>query len=86
MVCASMMFMICGIESFAANGELRFSDPSTTVGANVDITAKMSADEGVGSVTATLSYDSQYLKFVGGNGAVDTGSQIQLTGDGGGNR
>ena len=86
MICTSMMFMICGIESFAANGELRFSDPSTTVGANVDITAKLSADEGVGSVTATLSYDSQYLKFVGGNGAVDTGGQIQLTGDGGGNR
>lgn len=81
----SMMFMMCGIVSFAASGELRFSDPSTTVGANVDVTAKLSADGGVSSVNATLSYDSQYLRFVGGNGAVDSGGQIQLTGDGGGN-
>lgn len=84
MICVSTVFMMCGIVSFAASGELRFSDPSTTVGANVDVTARLSADEGVGSVNATLSYDSQYLRFVGGNGAVDTGGQIQLTGDGGG--
>jgi len=80
-----MTFLMCGIVSCAASGELRFSDPSTTVGATVDVTARLSADEALGSVNATLSYDSQYLRFVGGNGAVESGGQIQLTDDGGGN-
>lgn len=84
MLCAGMTFMMCGIVSFATDGELRFSDPSTTVGATVDVTAKLSADDGLGSVSATLSYDSQYLRFVSGSGATDNGGQIQLTGDGGG--
>lgn len=82
--CMCMTFMMGGIVSCAASGELRFSDPSTTVGATVDVTARLSADEALGSVSATLSYDSQYLKFVGGNGAVESGGQIQLTGDGSG--
>lgn len=84
MICASMTFMMCGIVSFAADGQLRFSDPSTTVGATVEVTARMSADDGLGSVNATLSYDSQYLRFVSGSGATDNGGQIQLTGEGGG--
>lgn len=84
-LCAAAIFTVCSMDSFAAGGQLRFSDPSTTVGANVDVTAKLSADESLGSVTASLTYDSQYLRFVGGNGAVDSGGTIQLTGDGGGN-
>ncbi len=84
-LCVGMIFAMCGIESFAAGGQLRFSDPSTTVGATVDVTAKLSSDGSLGSVSATLTYDSQYLRFVGGSGAADTGGQIQLTGDGGGN-
>lgn len=84
-MCAAAVFTVCKIDSFAAGGQLRFSDPSTTVGANVDVTAKLSADDSLGSVSASLTYDSQYLRFVGGNGAVDSGGTIQLTGDGGGN-
>lgn len=84
MICASMTFMMCGIVSFATDGELRFSDPSTTVGATVEVTARLSADDSLGSVSATLSYDSQYLRFVSGDMASDSGGQIQLTGDGGG--
>ena len=33
MLCTAMTFMMCGIVSSAASGQLRFSDPSTTVGA-----------------------------------------------------
>ena len=84
LVCASMTFMMCGIVSFAADGELRFSDPSTTVGATVEVTARLSADDGLGTVNATLSYDSQYLRFVSGSGVTDNGGQLQLTGEGGG--
>lgn len=84
MLCASMTFMMCGIVSFAASGEMRFSDPSTTVGANVEVTVRLSADYSLGNVSATLSYDSQYLRFVSGDMATDNGGQIQLTGNGSG--
>lgn len=84
MLCTVMTVMMCGVVSFAAGGQLRFSDPSTTVGATVEITAKLSADDSLGAASATLSYDSQYLKFVSGDGATDKGGQIELTGDGGG--
>lgn len=85
MICVGMTFMMCGIVSFAASGEMRFSDPSTTVGANVEVSVRLSADYSLGNVNATLSYDSQYLKFVSGDLATDSGGQIQLTGSGGGN-
>ena len=54
-LCVGMIFAMCGIESFAAGGQLRFSDPSTTVGATVDVTAKLSSDGSLGSVSATLT-------------------------------
>ena len=45
MLCTAMTFMMCGIVSSAASGQLRFSDPSTTVGATVEITAKLTCCE-----------------------------------------
>lgn len=80
-----MTFFAAGMVSFAASGELRFSDPSTTVGANVEITARLTADYPMNSVNATLTYDSQYLRFVSGSGVTDNGGQLQLTGNAGGN-
>ena len=67
MLCTAMTFMMCGIVSSAASGQLRFSDPSTTVGATVEITAKLSADESLSEASATLTYDTTALKFIRGD-------------------
>ena len=64
MLCTAMTFMMCGIVSSAASGQLRFSDPSTTVGATVEITAKLSADESLSKASATLTYDTTALKHL----------------------
>ena len=84
-LCASMMFAIIGIESFAAYGELRFNDPSTTVGATVEITPKLTADYSLDSVSATLTYDPTYLKFMSGENATADNGTVTLTGTAGGN-
>ena len=77
--CLSMMILMIPSIAHAAGAELRFSDPSTTVGANVDVTVKLTADSEVSSVSATLTFDSNYLRFVSGEGASATGDQIQLS-------
>lgn len=85
MLCTAMTFMMCGIVSSAASGQLRFSDPSTTVGATVEITAKLSADESLSKGSATLTYDTTALKFISGENATASNGQIELEGSGSGN-
>lgn len=79
--------MLCAcfsISAFAASAELRFSDPQTTVGAEVKITATFSCDSSIESMSATLSYDPSMLRFVeGGNAQVSNGI-IKYTGAGDG--
>lgn len=68
----------------AAAPQLRFSDPSTTVGATVEVTAKLSCDSAVDTVQATLSYDPSFLNFTSGSGATGSDGQIELSGSGNG--
>ena len=60
----------------AASAELRFTDPSTTVGAEVEVTAKFTAPVLMDSLEATLTYDSSKLRFVSGDSA--TGGDVPL--------
>ena len=83
-ICMCMAVLMVPAVAHAAGAELRFSDPSTTVGATFEITAKLTSDGGIESSGATLTYDSSYLKFVSGDSASGGDGQIQLTGAGGG--
>lgn len=79
-----MAVLVLPFSADAAEPQLRFSDPTTTQGATFDVEATFYADEGIGSVNATLAYDAEVLKFVSGDGATASNGQIQLTGNGGG--
>lgn len=81
----TVMLSACfSISAFAASAQLRFSDPQTTVGAEVTITATFSCDSSIESMSATLSYDPSMLRFVeGGNAQVNNGI-IKYTGAGDG--
>lgn len=59
----------------AASGELRFTDSSTTVGAEVEVTAKFSAPIMMDTLEATLAYDSGMLRLVSGDSA--TGATVR---------
>lgn len=63
----------------AASAEFRFSDPSTSVGAEVDVTAKVSSAVSLNTVQATLNYDSSKLKFISGDDATGGDGTINLS-------
>lgn len=83
-ICLSIAVLTIPIVSHAASAELRFSDPSTTLGATFEVTAKLTADESVDTVTAALTYDAASLRFISGEGAAGGNGQIELTGQGSG--
>ena len=68
----------------AASAELRFTDPSTTVGAEVEVTAKLTSSVNIQSLDATLTYDSSMLKFISGDNASGGDGTITLSGSGSG--
>lgn len=78
------MFVPCiSVVTHAASGELRFSDPSTTVGAEVEVTARFTAPVLMDTLEATLTYDSSMLRFVSGDSATGGDGTVTISGDGG---
>lgn len=82
MVC---MFIPCiSMVAQAASAELRFSDPSTTVGAEVQVTAKLSSSSNLKSLEAALTYDTSMLRFVSGDSATGGDGTVTISGTGSG--
>lgn len=70
--------------AYASSGQLRFSDPSTTVGAEVEVTATFTGTVAVQSAEATLTYDTSMLRFVEGGQVTDNNGTLTLSGAGDG--
>lgn len=70
--------------AYASSGQLRFSDPSTTVGAEVEVTATFTGTVAVQSAEATLTYDTSMLRFVEGSQVTDNNGTLSLSGAGDG--
>ena len=81
-----MLCMNLSIVSHAATAELRFTDPETTVGAEVEVTATFTATYPVQSMDATLSYDKTMLKFISGSQVTDNDGTLSITGGGDGSK
>ena len=64
----------------AATAELRFADPSTTVGAEVEVKTKLSSVSSLQSMEATLTYDKSELKFISGDNATAKDGTIKIHG------
>lgn len=63
----------------AATAELRFADPSTTVGAEVEVKTKLSSVSSLQSMEATLTYDKSELKFISGDNATAKDGTIKIS-------
>ena len=63
----------------AATAELRFADPSTTVGAEVEVKTKLSSVSSLQSMEATLTYDKSELKFNSGDNATAKDGTIKIS-------
>ncbi len=68
----------------SAYAELRFTDPSTAVGEEVEVVATFTGSEAVRSVEASLTYDTDSLRFIEGTQASESEGTIQLSGIGDG--
>ena len=69
--------MTCVASATAA--EFRFSDPQTSVGAEVDVTAKVSSAKALNTIQATLSYDKTKLRFISGDDATGGDGTITIS-------
>ena len=87
---ATLLLAICLVVpcftmvSFAANGAIQFTDPSTKVGETLEVIGKVKRTDntGFGKVSVTMTYDTSYLKFKSGNGIVESqAGEITYTGD-----
>ena len=75
MLCPCMSMIV-----HAASAELRFSDPSTTVGAEVEVAIKIYSSADIETLNVTLAYDKDKLRFISGDNATGGDGSIALTG------
>lgn len=76
-----MVFMLCPCVSmivYAASAEVRFSDPSTTVGSEVDVSVRVTSSADIVSLNLTLAYDTDKLRFISGDSATGGGGTITM--------
>ena len=86
---ATLVLAIClivscfSMVSFAADGKIMFTDPSTKVGETLEVTGVVEKSRGnFGKIEITMSYDTNYLKFKSGDGIVEAqAGEITYTGD-----
>ena len=86
---ATLLLAIClmvscfSMVSFAADGKIMFTDPSTKVGETLEVTGVVKKSRGnFGKIEITMIYDTSYLKFKSGDGIVEAqAGEITYTGD-----
>lgn len=73
------------MDADASYAGLHFTDPSTTVGAEVEITADYSSSSTtLESLEATLTYDTEMLRFISGDSTTGGGGTLTISGSGSG--
>lgn len=77
LMCMLCVGMTCVASATAA--EFRFSDPQTSVGAEVEVTAKVSSARALNTIQATLSYDKTKLRFISGDDATGGDGTITIS-------
>ncbi len=87
---ATLVLAVClivpcfSILTHAANGQIQFTDPSAKAGETVEVVGKVKRTDGTGfgKVEITMTYDTTFLKFKGGDGFTEsTAGTIVYVGD-----
>ncbi len=73
--------VLMSLQALAATAQISFSDPSVTVGSEVNVTMKVASTDGTLSrADITLGYDSSLLEFVSGTDAEGGAGTIRVKG------
>ena len=75
-----MVFSFC---SFAADGQLSFSDPSGNVGDSITLNLKVRSDTALSRADISLRYDGNALQFVSGTNTDGGAGTLRVHGSGG---
>lgn len=86
---ATILLAIClvvpcfSMVSFAADGKIMFTDPSTKVGETLEVKGVVQKSAStIGKVEITMTYDTSYLDFQSGDGTVESeAGKLTYTGD-----
>lgn len=88
---ATLFLVVClavpcfSLVAFAAEGTLMFSDPTTKVGENLEVTVKIqSGAAAIGDGKATVTYDKEALEFISGTNASGGDGKLELSATGNG--
>ncbi len=73
--------VLMSLQALAATAQISFSDPSVTVGSEVNVTMKVSSTDGTLSrADITLGYDSSLLEFISGTDAEGGAGTVRVKG------
>ncbi len=73
--------LLLSIQALASSAAITFSDPSVTVGSDVNVTMKVaSGDATLARADVTLSYDANLLEFVSGTDASGGAGTVRING------
>ncbi len=75
-----------GNAAYAASGRIWYDDPQTAVGDEITIgaTAKDAGGNAIGSVEVSMTYDTDYLRFVDGDNVTGEDGELTLSAEGDG--
>lgn len=68
---------------FAADARIAFSDPTGSVGSQINVKMKITSNDNLASADVMLSYDASLLEFVSGTNASGENGAVRVHGDGG---
>ena len=73
--------LLLSIQALASSAAITFSDPSVTVGSDVNVTMKVSSGEAtLARADVTLAYDANLLEFVSGTDASGGAGTVRING------
>ena len=81
-IVAAAASLMLSLTAFAAQGKINFSDPSVTVGDEVNVSMKISSDDGsaLGNANVVLTYPTEKLEFVSGTDADGGAGAVRVHG------
>lgn len=81
LIATTAFSLLMVMQAFAATGKISFSDPSVTLGSDVNVTMKVKSDDGTLSrADITVNYDSSLIEFQSGTDAEGGAGTVRIHG------